>query len=110
MVFLPDHQEREVSGEGLRLVYAGAFNQPGNVFRVADQSGQTRFLFGQIFARENFQDAVGPEDESECVGERLLEEFVSGEVEHAVIGITPYAIEKATGKIDHDFDTSFTIL
>ncbi len=33
----------------------------------------------------------------------------SGNSEHALIGITPYAIDKATGKIDHDFDTSVTI-
>ncbi len=33
----------------------------------------------------------------------------SGNAEHVLIGITPYAIDKATGKIDHDFDTSVTI-
>lgn len=33
----------------------------------------------------------------------------SGNFEDALIGITPYAIDKATGKMDHDFDTSVTI-
>ncbi len=33
----------------------------------------------------------------------------SGNGEHILVGITPYAIDKATGKIDHDFDTSVTI-